>query len=355
MIDEKTMNKILSSDSDDLAKELKAISLRYASDDIPGISRQKKGDGFIYKKNNEVIKDPAVNERIEKLRIPPAWEHVWISPTANGHIQATGRDEKGRKQYIYHEDWNKLMQENKFNKMVFFGEVLPEIRREIAAGMEERGLTERRVVATVIWLLSKTYIRVGNEAYAVENQSYGLTTMRRKHVDVSGDTVSFEFKGKSGKFHAVSIEHPKVARTIKKLEALPGYELFQYIDAEGNRRTVDSGEINEFLKKITGEEITAKDFRTWGGTVYAAENLYNEGPFTSKTEAKQKISSAVKSVSKHLGNTTAVCRAYYIHPTVIATYEKQNLIPYFEKWQKDFTSGRRLSKQEFLVHRLIQV
>lgn len=343
-----------SGDQQELEKKLKSLSLRYVSDDIPGITRQKKGKGFIYLKNNQPITDPHVKERIERLAIPPAWEHVWIAPTGNAHIQATGRDEKGRKQYIYHEEWNKLMQQNKFNKMIFFGDVLPDIRKEILAGMKERGLTQRRVIATIIWLLGKTYIRIGNEEYAQENQSYGLTTMRMKHVDVTGDTIKFEFKGKSGKFHSVEVEHPRVAKTIRKLEELPGFELFQYIDDAGNRHTVESSAINEYLKQLTGENISAKDFRTWGGTVYAAEHLYNIGEFKTATEAHKKISQAIKQVSKHLGNTASVCRTYYIHPTVIKSYKIKELIPYFEICRKDYAQGIGLTRSEYSVHRLLK-
>jgi DNA topoisomerase I len=208
------MNVFSPNDPEEVKKELKSISLRYVSDDAPGITRQKRGTGFVYLKNDEIIADQSIKDRIESLVIPPAWEQVWIAPTANGHIQATGRDEKGRKQYIYHKDWIKLMQQNKFNRMVFFGDVLPDLRREIIAGMQERGLTQRRVISTVIWLLGKTYIRIGNEEYAQDNQSYGLTTMRMKHVDVSGDTIRFEFKGKSNKSHTVEVEHPRVANDI---------------------------------------------------------------------------------------------------------------------------------------------
>lgn len=346
---------ISSSDNQkELEKKLKTFSLHYVSDDTPGITRQKKGNGFVYLKHGEIITDQQTKERIEKLVIPPAWEDVWICPSANGHIQATGRDEKGRKQYIYHEEWNKLTQQNKFNKMIFFGEVLPELRREILAGMKERGLTQKRIISTIIWLLGKTYIRIGNEEYAEENQSYGLTTMRMRHVDVTGDMITFEFKGKSGKFHSVEVEHPLVAKTIKKLEALPGYELFQYIDADGNRHTVDSSEINEYLKQLTGEDISAKDFRTWGGTVYAAEDLYNIGEFKNATDAHKKISQAIKQVSKHLGNTAAVCRAYYIHPTVIKSYKRKELIPYFVECKRDYSTGTGLTRSEYSVHRLLK-
>ena len=341
-------------DTKEIEKELKTISLRYVSDESPGITRQRRGEGFIYLKNNETITDPHVKERIEKLAIPPAWESVWISPTANGHIQATGRDEKGRKQYIYHEDWNKLMQKNKFDKMIFFGDVLPDLRREILNGMQERGLTQTRIISTIIWLLGKTYIRIGNEEYAEENKSYGLTTMRMKHVDVTGDTIHFEFVGKSGKSHSVEVEHPRVAKTIKKLEELPGYELFQYVDNEGQRHTIESSEINEYLKKLTGEDISAKDFRTWGGTVFAAQSLNDGGAYKSRKDAIKKISQAVKQVSKHLGNTTAVCRAYYIHPTVIKSYEDKELIPYFMECSRDYSNGSGLTKNEYSVHRLLK-
>lgn len=348
------MNSILSNDQEQIEKELKTISLRYVSDSIPGITRRKKGKGFVYLKDGDVIKDPNVKKRIEDLVIPPAWEHVWIASFANAHIQATGRDEKGRKQYIYHEAWNKLSSQNKFNKMVFFGNILPDIRREVSVGMAERGLTQRRIIATVIWLLGKTFIRVGNEEYAEDNKSYGLTTMRRKHVDVVGDTIKFEFMGKSGKSHLAKVEHPRVAKTIKRLEELPGYELFQYIDDVGVRHTVVSDDINEYLKKITGEDITAKDFRTWGGTVYAADSLFDEGRFDSGEESKIKIATAVKAVSKHLGNTVAVCKTYYIHPTVIKSYEDKELIPYFIECKRDYSNGIRLSISEYCVHRLLK-
>jgi DNA topoisomerase I len=348
------MNVFSSKDPQEIARELKSISLRYITDDITGITRRKNGKGFVYLKQDEIIHDPKAIERIEKLAIPPAWEQVWICPTANGHIQVTGRDEKGRKQYIYHEEWNKLSQQNKFNKMVFFGDVLPDLRREVTAGMQERGLTARRIISTIIWLLGKTYIRVGNEEYAEENKSYGLTTMRMKHVDVTGDTVTFQFMGKSGKFHSVEVAHPRVARTIRKLEELPGYELFQFIDVTGKKRTVESADINEYLKKITGEDITAKDFRTWGGTVYAAESLYNEGAYETEKDAAEKISKAVKQVSKHLGNTSTVCRTYYIHPTVIKSYEEKELIPYFQECKRDYNPGIGLNRNEYSVHRLLK-
>ena len=348
------MKSFSSTDPQAIEQELKSVSLRYLSDDIPGITRQKKGKGFVYIKNGEVVTDPHVQARIEKLVIPPAWTHVWIAPTGTGHIQATGRDEKGRKQYIYHESWEKLMQQNKFNRMGFFGNVLPDLRREILSGMQDRGLTQRRVISTIIWLLGKTYIRIGNAAYAQENKSYGLTTMRMKHVDVKGDTIQFAFKGKSGKFHSIAITHPKVAKTIKKLEELPGYELFQYKGDDGKLHIVESGEINEYLRELTGEDISAKDFRTWGGTVYAAENLNQIGEYLSKEDREKNISEAVLQVSKHLGNTATVCRTYYIHPAVIKSYEEKELIPYFVQCRRDYPTGKGLTMSEYAVHKLIK-
>lgn len=334
----------------------KKAHLRYVSDTIPGFSRQKMGTGFTYfYTNGKRITDTEIRDRIEKLAIPPAWTDVWIDPHDYGHIQATGRDEKGRKQYIYHPEWNKLVQENKFQKLTAFGEVLPPLRRQIRDRIAERGLTKEKIIATIIWLLQKTFIRVGNPEYARENNSYGLTTMRPKHVDVVGDTIQFEFMGKSGKRHKVDVTHPRVARTIRKLEELPGYELFQYIDENGERHTVSSDDVNEYLKSETGEDFTAKDFRTWGGTVIGAESLFEIGGFTSKTAAKKNISQAVKEVSKELGNTTTVCRCYYIHPTVIASYEKEILIPHFEKVkQNNGDKPNELTIGEFATFTLLK-
>lgn len=320
----------------EVLKHIEDTKLSYVSDQTPGFSRVKHGKGFVYlDEKGEKITDPNIRARIESLAIPPAWIKVWICPRVFGHIQALGYDKKGRKQYIYHPEWSKIMQENKFHKLLFFSQVLPHMRKEIYEGMNDAGLTYRRILSTVIFLLQKTFVRVGNKEYAEENESYGLTTLRMKHVDVVGNTVKFEFRGKSGKFQSVEVEHPRVARTIRKLEELPGYELFQYIDGEGNRHVIDSSNVNEYLKKITGDAITAKDFRTWGGTVYAAESLYTIGPFENKTQAKKNIASAVEQVSEHLKNTTTVCRCYYIHPTVIETYQKAFLIPHFDEARKN--------------------
>ncbi len=337
-------------------QEAKKANLRYVSDTNPGISRKGAGQGFIfYDKNGNKVVDPETVGRIDSLVIPPAWTNVWISPLANGHLQATGRDEKNRKQYLYHPEWNRICQETKFDKITSLAELLPSLRREVRARLAENGLSKEKILATVVWLLQKTYIRVGNEEYAKENNSFGLTTLRMRHVDVIGDRIQFEFKGKSGKMHSVDIAHPRVAKTIRKLGELPGYELFQYVDDTGNRRLVTSEDVNDYLKSITGEEMTAKDFRTWGGTVIGAEALYSAGNFTTKTEAKKNISHAVKQVSEQLGNTTTVCRSYYIHPTVIESYQKQLLVPHFEevRAQKD-KKPSELTQAEFATVTLIK-
>ncbi len=338
-----------------LAKNLKEAELRYINDSVPGITRKRSGEDFRYfdSDGKEITSDQAIT-RIEKLGIPPAWENVWICPSPSGYLQATGYDSKNRKQYVYHQDWIKLSQENKFHKMAFFGEVLPNIRQKVASDMLLKGLERNRIIATVIWLLEHTMIRVGNEEYAQENQSFGLTTLRNKHVRVQGENVKFEFKGKSGIEHSVSVANPKIAKIIKECVELPGYEIFQYLDEEKNKHTVDSSDVNNYLKSLTGEDITAKDFRTWGGTVLCATTLCSFGPFEEPKIGKKKITGAVKKVSQHLRNTVSVCRSYYIHPTVIDTYQKDILIPHFEKSHKIFNQGKpKLRKDEYAILTLL--
>lgn len=331
-------------------------NLRYIADTIPGITRKQAGQGFaFFTAEGKHITDPLEKERLEKLGIPPAWTDVWICPFAYGHIQVTGRDEKGRKQYIYHEEWNKKRQQDKFDKLLSFGETLPSLRRTIRSHMYMRGLSKEKVLATLVWLLQKTYIRIGNEEYALENKSYGLTTLRTRHVDVVDTTFTFEFKGKSGKTHSIAVTHPRVSKTMRKLEELPGYELFQYVDEEKNRHTVDSEDVNDYIQSITGDEFSAKDFRTWGGTILGAETLYEIGPAETKTMTKKNISQAVKTVSKQLGNTTTVCRSYYIHPAVITTYQNQLLIPHFEETKKQLDKKpAELTQGEFATVTLIK-
>ena len=267
------------------------------------------------------ITDPAVLSRIRALAIPPAWTDVWICPRADGHIQATGRDDRGRKQYIYHSNWDRIRSETKFNRLIPFGEALPDIRRQCHELLSGSGLTRERVLATVVTLLDRTLIRVGNVEYARHNDSYGLTTLRDKHVAFEGQSLTFSFRGKSGKKHVVRLNDRRLARIVRKCRDIPGFELFQYYDEDGARSDVGSGDVNQFLQELTGADFTAKDFRTWGGSVRAAEILYELGPATSKTDARRKLAEMNRLVGAELGNTPAICRDYYVHPLLPDLYE----------------------------------
>lgn len=342
----------MSADTEAIIRETK---LTYASDARPGISRLRRGKDFIYRdQSGNTIKQPEVLERIRKLGIPPAWENVWICPSPWGHIQATGRDEKGRKQYRYHSEWVARSQENKFGSMVSFCRVLPGIRQEVEDGMKERELNERKVLATIIWLLDNTYLRIGNREYAQENSHFGLTTLRNEHVQVSENKTVFEYVGKSGKHQKVSVENPKISRIIRRLEELPGYELFQYVRADGSRHAVTSGDVNAYLKSITGEDVSAKYFRTWAGTVLAAVTLRDMGKAETKKEARKNITRTVKEVSRHLRNTPAVCRRYYIHPLVLRAYEGGSLIPRLRDRTNNRNKPVRLSSDEYAVMRMLE-
>ena len=290
-------------------------------------------------------------DRINLLRIPPAWQNVWICPNDRGHIQAIGYDEKGRKQYIYHPEWIEMMQENKFSKVIFFGERLPKIRRKVNEDLALQGLPKERVLATLVWLLQHTFIRIGNEEYAKENQSYGLTTLREKHIEMHTDSATLNFKGKSGVMHEVDISNPRVLKTIRKCVELPGYELFHYINEDGKKTAIDSGDVNDYLKFITDDDFTAKDFRTWGGTVLAASTLYSLGAFDNEKVMQKNERTAVKNVAQHLRNTISVCRKYYIHPQVITSYENSQLVPHFSTFEKRKDG---LSREEYAVITLLQ-
>lgn len=336
-----------------LQKQLQSEGLRYISDQTPGFFRQKSGKNFTYYDlEGKKITDAKTIERINKLVIPPAWKNVWVSPKANGYLQATGIDEKGRKQYIYHPDWVTLSQQNKFSKMVDFGLSLPKIRSKIRYHLQKDDLSKEKILATVIWLLEHTFIRIGNEEYSKENNSYGLTTLRNKHVDVHGNEVRFTFKGKSGVYHELEVHNPTIAKTIKKCIELPGYELFQFVDDSGERHVVDSSEVNQFLKDTTADDFSAKDFRTWGGTSLSAINFYQIGHAEDEKTLKKNIKETVKKVSDHLGNTVSVCQNYYIHPTVIKTYQDKILIPHFSSHSSSQTPG--LTKDEYALIRLLQ-
>jgi DNA topoisomerase-1 len=305
----------------DPAASAKFAGLRYISDKTTaGIRRIGKLNRFRYlDARGRPLKDRAELERIRSLAIPPAWTDVWICPHALGHLQATGRDARGRKQYRYHHQWREVRDEVKYGRLIAFAQALPRIRRRTSAELKKHGLTRERVLATVVQLLEKTLIRVGNEEYARENRSYGLTTMREQHAKVAGAHVNFEFRGKSGIQHAVDLHDARIARVIKACRELPGYELFQYVDENGKRQAIDSADVNAYLRELSGEDFTAKDFRTWAGTVMAATALAGVA-FKSATEAKRNIVKAVEHVAKRLGNTKAVCRKSYIHPAVLDAY-----------------------------------
>ena len=311
----------------DAVQSAKSAGLRYVTDAGPGIRRKKVGTGMVYlDPDGHTIRDREVLGRIKSLAIPPAWRNVWICPIAHGHVQATGLDAKGRKQYRYHPRWREVRDETKYDRMLVFGRVLPKIRRRVERDLARHGLPREKILAAIVRLLETTLIRVGNEEYARQNDSFGLTTMRDRHVDVSGNTLKFEFRGKSGIAHAIDLTDRRLARIVKRSQDLPGYELFQYIDERGARRSIDASDVNAYLQEIAGEEFTAKDFRTWAGTVLAARALQEFQAFDSQAQAKRNVVQAIESVAKRLGNTKAVCRKCYIHPAVINLYMDGSLL-----------------------------
>jgi DNA topoisomerase-1 len=301
--------------------------LRYVSDSQPGYTRKANGQGFEYfDTDREPIRDEQRLLRISRLAIPPAWSDVWISPSANGHVQATGRDARKRKQYIYHERWREMRDENKYERIVSFGKTLPKIRRCVSKDLSLPGLPRNKVLAAIVQLLELSFIRVGNQEYARENKSFGLTTMQDRHVDVAGSKLRFRFRGKGGREHEVDVTDRRIARIVSRLQDLPGQDLFQYVDDNGDVRDITSQDVNEYLREITGQDFTAKDFRTWSGTVLAAIALNAAGAFETKKQAKARVKNAIGAVAKILRNTPAVCRKCYIHPAVLETYLEGNLI-----------------------------
>ena len=313
---------------DDLATDVvdprdaaESAGLRYVDSDGPGISRSRDGDGFAYADaRGRPVTSPAVLERIRHLAIPPAYTDVWICPKANGHIQATGRDAKGRKQYRYHPKFREVRDSTKFEHLMAFAAALPTIRATIARHMALRGLPREKVLATVVYLLENTLIRVGNEDYARSNESYGLTTLKPDHVAVEGSELHFEFKGKSNKMWRLNFKNKRVASIVKACEELPGQHLFQYVDHDGERHVVHSGDVNDYLREIAGRDITAKDFRTWAGTVLAALALHEFGAIDTQAAGKKNVRTAIEKVSARLGNTPTICRKCYVHPEVFNSY-----------------------------------
>jgi DNA topoisomerase-1 len=341
----------------------RAAGLRYVNDGSPGIRREtKRGAGFRYVGiDGRLIRRAADIQRISHIAVPPAWTDVWICPLPNGHIQATGRDARGRKQYRYHERWREARDATKYERIIAFGESLPRIRSRVDRDLRGSDLSKERVLATLVRLLDSTYIRVGNEEYARENRSFGLTTMRDRHVEVEGSKLRFHFRGKSGKEHTVAVTDRRVARVVSRLQDLPGQLLFQWQDDEGELHGVESDDVNAYIRDAAGDDFTAKDFRTWGGTVLAAWALQELGEYASLTEAKRHVVEAVESVARHLGNTPAVCRRCYVHPEVINAHLDGALLANLERRAEetlaesiDDLSGREAAVLAFLRRRIAE-
>ncbi len=341
----------------DPVQSAKEAGLRYVSDTKPGIARKRSGKGFRYiGPDGAPVRDPTTLGRIRSLVIPPAWTDVWICAHLKGHLQATGRDTKGRKQSRYHPKWREVRDETKYERMLAFGAALPAIRERVEHDLALPGLPRLKVLATIVRLMETTLIRVGNAEYARENHSYGLTTMRGRHVRVHGSTVTFKFTGKSGVHHTIDINNRRLANIVQRCQDIPGHELFQYIDGEGAHHSVDSSDVNDYLREISSQDFTAKDFRTWAGTVLACVALREFEAFDSDTQAKKNVVRAIESVAARLGNTPSVCRKCYVHPAVLESYLSGAMAGKFKKLVKDedVDSSDTLRQQEAALMHLLQ-
>jgi DNA topoisomerase-1 len=333
----------------------KAVGLRYVSDSSPGYMRKKSGKGWsYYDADGILVKDKGLINRFNKLVIPPAYTNVWISPYENGHLQFTGTDAAGRKQYRYHADWNKIRNQSKYHRLQTFAAHLPAIRKQVDKDLTRKSLDHDKVVALVVRLMELTSIRIGNESYKKLYGSFGLTTLLNKHVKIEGSDINFEFKGKKGVYHKVSLHSRKLSRLVKQCREIPGKELFQYYNDEGQRCTIGSGDVNNYLKEITGEDFTAKDFRTWAGSVSALYAFKAAGEFNSITECRKKIVNVLDEVALNLGNTRTVCKKYYVHPTVIKSYEEGTIFKYIEQLdeEKDINMAELNTAEKALLNLL---
>lgn len=341
----------------DPVESAKTVGLNYVSDDRPGITRRRFGKkGFAYfDVNGERIRDEKEIKRINSLAIPPAYKDVWICPLPNGHLQATGRDAKGRKQYRYHPLWRSVRDQTKFTRLLIFSKALPDIRKRLEHDLALPGLPKQKVLAAIIRLMELTRIRVGNEEYARSNQSYGITTLQNEHVNISGAKLQFHFRGKSGVEHDIKLTDKKLAKIVKHCQELPGQDLFQYIDEHGEQQTIGSADVNNYLREITNEDFTAKDFRTWAGTVLAASQLVEIGTFTSQTGAKKNITQAIKTVANYLGNRPATCRKYYVHPGILDAYLDESLHDIMQQHIKiEVTDSHALRPEELAVVAILE-
>ena len=331
--------------------------LRYVTDGANGIARKRVGGGWAYYlPNGRLVVSREIRKRLNSLAIPPAWTDVWICPDPDGHIQATARDARGRKQYRYHPQYREARDRSKFRRMLEFSEVLPLLRERIERDLRAQDLSRKQLLATLVRLLDKTLIRVGNDEYMRENRSYGLTTLRRRHVKVDGTMLRFSFRGKSGVEHSIAITDPRLARIVQRCQDLPGEEMFQYRDAGGKRQVVSSDDVNEYLRELTGREITAKDFRTWGGTMLAAVELRRMGEAASRREADRNVIAAIDAVAERLGNTRAVCRKYYVHPALLNAYLMGRVVPEPPPARRgpNRRPGAALRRDEVLVLQFLQ-
>jgi DNA topoisomerase-1 len=335
--------------SQEFVAAAEAAGLRYVTDAVPGIGRRRVGRGFSYVDvDGRAIRERERIRRFRSLAIPPAWRDVWICPMPEGHLQVTARDARGRKQYRYHPAFRAHRDHAKFERMATLSDVLWTVRERVEHDVARAGLERDTVMATIVWLLERTLIRVGSHELARENNSYGLTTLRRRHVSIAGATLKFEFRGKSGVEHAVAVTDRRIARIVQRCRELPGRELFQYLDAEGRRQIVHADDVNTYLREITGRDVTAKDFRTWSGTMIAAEALREMGPAPTKREAERNVNRAIDSTAERLGNTRAVCRKYYIHPALIDAYLDGDVLPPLPEpvWRERRPRGPALRRHE---------
>ncbi len=326
--------------------------LRYVRSEGPGIRRIRCGKGFRYVgPDGRTLNDPKHLKRIRSLVIPPAWQDVWICPIATGHLQATGVDARGRKQYRYHAQYRATRDQAKFSRMPAFGAELAVVRRRVQDDLNRRGLPKEKVLAAIVRLLETTYIRVGNDEYARENDSFGLTTMRNRHAHIDGHTLQFRFRGKSGLDHVVQLTDRRLARIVKECQELPGYELFEYVNEAGEVCRIDSADVNRYIREVSGQDFTAKDFRTWFGTLLAARELYALGPAKTATAAKKGVVTAIKMVAKRLGNRASTCRKYYIHPAVLDSYTDGSLFDTMRRGeeQHEAYNGQGLRPEEYAV------
>lgn len=331
----------------DLAAE--KANLQYVSENDLCIMRRKRGKGYQYFKDGEPLQNKKELERIKKLVIPPAWEKVKICPYSNGHLQVVGLDAKSRKQYMYHPDWTKFRNLTKFYKLHAFGKVLPKIRARVDEDLDLRGMPQRKVLALVVRLMEETHIRIGNDAYAKQNKSYGLSTLRSRHVQISRGKMKFNFTGKKGIEHTVSVQDKKLIKLVNKCEEIPGWEVFKYYDEEGTKRSIDSGMVNQYIQEVSGALFSAKDFRTWSATKIFFETLMEIGYVEPEKENKSNILQAYDTAAEALGNTRSVCRSYYVHPHVVQLYESGGIVPYFEKVERKRTTKPNLSQTEEIL------